>query len=586
MAQTYLAQSRDAERADPYWLYAASNAGSLLGLLAYPLLIEPLSGIRSQRLWWSAFYVGYLVLAALVAPRAGGTPAGVAAAANDADDAAPAGAPSDVSRTGPKSVALWLVLSAAPSMMLMAVTNAISFDVGSVPLVWVAPLALYLSTFILVFGKTRLYPQLLRDYWLEAAVMGLVVLVAAPMFPSWPRMALHLLALFAVATAAHAELHRLRPPTHELTRYYLVISVGGWLGGLFVSLAAPELFSRLLEYPIAILIVAAALAYSRRGVEHVTEAQLRLGIAVHTPAVVAGLAFSAVWMLPSMGPTTTRMLLLRNHYGIYQVGELPHDVSVDGEERTVKVRQIVHNGTMHGAQVIDDDLRYEPIAYYHRSGGFGTAIRTLAHPFKLGVVGLGAGASAAYVRPEDEIVYYEIDPDDEVIAREWFTYLGDCPGRSRVVIGDARVELATDPEAPDGYFDALLIDAFSGDAIPTHLLTREAIELYRRKLRPGGLLLFNITNRFYDLRPVLASAANALGMSAASMTREVADGLKPLENRTRFWVMTDDPAAMKRVVEAGFTPIEEAEPPIAPTRTWTDDYVNVLAPLWAHAWEH
>jgi spermidine synthase len=274
------------------------------------------------------------------------------------------------------------------------------------------------------------------------------------------------------------------------------------------------------------------------------------------------------------------MFLLRNHYGVYQVGELGLTLNIDGEKRDVQVRQIIHNGTMHGAQVMAEDLRHEPVAYYHRAGGFGDAIDTIGHPFRLGVVGLGAGASAAYVAPGDEVVYYEIDPDDETIARDWFDYLDDCAGEVRVVIGDARVMLAADPLAPDGHFDAMLIDAFSGDAIPTHLLTREAIELYRRKLEARGLLLFNITNRFYDLRPMLAQAARSLGMHAAFKVRDSRSGLEPLENRTRYWAMSEDAAKIDRLAELGWRRIDEAEPPLEAAEAWTDDYVNVLAPLW------
>jgi len=243
------------------------------------------------------------------------------------------------------------------------------------------------------------------------------------------------------------------------------------------------------------------------------------------------------------------------------------------------VRQIVHNGTIHGAQVRDGDQRHEPIGYYHRAGGLGDVMRTLGHPYKLGVIGLGAGASAAYLGADDEVVFYEIDPDDEALARRWFTYLDDCRGKTRVVIGDARLTLASDAEAPDGYFQAFLVDAFSGDAIPTHLLTREALELYVRKLRPGGLLLFHVTNRFYDLRPVLEAARRALGMHAAIKVRR--DGeLEPFELHTTYWAMSTDERSIERLVANGWTPSDTDPATARPTMLWTDDYVNVLAPLW------
>jgi len=573
LAQSWLASS-DNHDEDPYWLYAASNAGSLLGLLAYPFVVEPWLGVTAQRWTWTACYLGYLTLAVMVAPRTKTLRLGASTLRAQVESNVP------VTRA---SMAAWLTLSTATSIMLMAVTNAISFDVGSIPLVWVAPLAIYLATFVLVFGKTTIYPDVLRRYWPEAALAGLVALAAAALLPSWPRIGMHLFALFAVCMAAHAKLHELRPHAGALTKYYLVMSIGGWLGGMFVSLAAPLLFDRLLEYPIAIALVVLSFVFlARPDGQPGKRAAPMFGLeaAVRAPVALTGLAFVSSWVLAGNGSNETHLLLLRNHYGVYQVGELAETVSTaSGQRSTQTVRQIVHNGTIHGAQIRNAEHRQEPIGYYHHAGGLGDVIGTLARPFNLGVIGLGAGASAAYAEADDEITFYEIDPDDEHIARQWFSYLGDCRGKARVVIGDARLTLADDVEAPNGSFDVLLVDAFSGDAIPTHLLTREAIELYLRKLRPGGLLLFHVTNRFYDLRPVLEAARQALGLQAA-YKRRPERALEPFERHTVYWAMSKDPTAIDRLASLNWTRPEIGAAAIRPTELWTDDYVNALGPLW------
>ena len=572
LAQSWLAAAEDGKD-DPYWLYAASNAGSLLGLLAYPFFVEPFLGVWAQRWTWSASYLGYLALASLVAPRKQARRIGPAATVRDAEAAA------FISNV---SLAAWFTLSTATSMLLMAVTNAISFDVGSIPLVWVAPLAIYLLTFVLVFSTTPTYPNWLRRYWPEAALGGLVALAAAPLLPSWPRIGLHLLALFAVCMAGHSKLHELRPHPGALTKYYLVMSIGGWAGGMFVSLAAPALFDRLLEYPIAIALVAtsfALLSHTEASRDAQPVPRFRMDTVVRAPVALTALAFVSSWILAGNGSNQTHLLLLRNHYGVYQVGELTEQRTTPSGQTVVEtVRQIVHNGTIHGAQIKENPG--EPIGYYHRASGLGDVIDSLERPFKLGVIGLGAGASAAYLDAGDEIAFYEIDPDDEHIARRWFSYLGDCRGDARVVIGDARLTLAADPQAPDGRFDVLLVDAFSGDAIPTHLLTREAIELYLRKLRPGGLLLFHVTNRFYDLRPVLESVRRTLGLHAAYKIRPET-ALEPFERHSVYWVMSKDAERIDRLASAfDWSRPELGTGQIQPTTLWTDDYVNALAPLW------
>jgi SAM-dependent methyltransferase len=567
VAQSWLARSSDGGSLDPYRLYAASNAGSLLGLLAYPFLFEPWLGLQAQRWAWSAAYLGYLALALLLAP------------AHERVAPAHAKRPSGAHE---EPALAWFVLSTATSMLLMGVTNALSFDIGSIPLVWVAPLALYLASFILVFRESHPETGLWARLWPVAAVAGLVAL-ALPVIPGLPRIAMHLAALFATCMAAHRQLHRLRPPPHALTRYYVVMSLGGWAGAVFVTFAAPVLFDRLHEYAIAIVLVAIALAMldGRRslGLPHTERPALRGVLA----APVAVTAFALFGVLSgAAGHESARKLVHRNHYGLYQVGDVRASAGAEGAEQ---IRQIVHNGTIHGAQVLDGPGRHQPIGYYHRAGGIGDVIELSANlhtRLRVGVVGLGAGTLAAYIRAEDEMVFYEIDPDGEKLARSWFSYLENAAGRVRVVIGDARLTLASDVETTRDGFDVLLVDAFSGDAVPTHLLTREALTLYRSKLRPGGVLVFHITNRLYDLRPILEAQARVLGMHAASKVRDTRQ-LEPLERRTVYWAMSEEAEPIGRLLAKGWQPIE----PFEPSRdgenarsVWTDDYVNTLAPLW------
>ncbi len=569
VAQAWLRHSSGAEHRDPYVLYAASNAGSLLGLLAYPLLVEPLLGLRAQQQLWTLACAGYLLLALWVAP-----PQRVLARAAEADDAAgPAG------RLGASAVGYCLLLSAAPSISLMAVTNFLSAELGSIPLVWVAPLAVYLASFVLVFGRRSRVPRLLERFWPELALAALALFAMPKALDRLLVFAIQLLALFAICLVGHAELHRVRPHPRQLTAYYLVVASGGWLGGIFVAIAAPHLFAGLHEYPIGVGLLMLTLAVGRR-------AELRgwLGRrALRTERVLRALAAgppAAAVLLWLWHPGSEQTLAtLRNHYGIYRVFEQQIWIEEAGARESLTVRHLVHSGVTHGIQARDAARRATPAGYYHPAAPLGEALALLAPPRRLGVIGLGPGASAAHLGPGEEVVFYELDRDNERLAREFFSYLDDARARVRVVIGDARVELARDPAVPDGSLDALLIDAFNGDAIPTHLLTLEALELYLRKLRPDGLLICHISNRFYDLRPVLKAGGAALGLHAAFRLPKPAGRLAPLEFASSYQVLSRDAPRIGALVARGWTPIGSGDA-LPRLRPWSDDFVNVLAPLW------
>jgi SAM-dependent methyltransferase len=559
IAQQWLAASRDPEGRDPYFLYAASNAGSLVGLVSYPLVVEPLLGLAAQRVAWIALFVAYALLAAWLVPRRGEW-ADVSASALPAS---PAGDASDEPFARP-APAYWLLLSAAPSMALLAVTNLIVNEIGSVPLAWVAPLAVYLSTFMLAFRRSPTTGSFARRFRAE--------FVAALCIAATGRLAIPLLLFFGVALAAHSELYRVRPPAEGLTRFYLFVALGGWVGSAFVSLAAPVLFDELYEWPLALLLAAGALFVGRRRIPQPVPAadaqRLRLFRAVAFAA-----AAGAIVNFAARDAVEGSLARVRNYYGIYRVTERVAGSAVVPGADTHRARYLIHGDTVHGVQLIDGAGPHPPGGYYHRATPLGEVLGSLPRPQRAAAVGLGAGAVAAYFGAGDELVFYELDDQGEGIARAWFDYLAESHAALSVVAGDARISLANGARAPDGSFDLIFVDAFSGDAVPAHLLTREALELYLRKLRPDGLLLFHISSRLYDFAPVLCASGGALGLHG--VYKESDGPLEPLEFSTRAYALARDPHRLDALLANGWTPDRE----IRPTTLWTDDYVNVLAPL-------
>jgi hypothetical protein len=552
VAQDWLARSDAPERGDPYFLYSASNAGSLVGLLAYPFVVEPLLGLRAQRWIWSALCVGYLLLALAAAPRGHGRPAA----------SEPAAAPA------PRDALAWLLLSASPVVLLMAVTQFLSAELGSVPLVWVVPLALYLATFVICFGRRPWMPRALARFWPELAFAGFLSFALRAALDPLAVIAIQLAALFGLCWVAHSALHRTRPPAEQLTAYWLIVGAGGFVAGATTSLLAPHVFTRLVEYPLALALLIGTFAWlgwrDLRGWMARREARAER---IVRAVLAAGTCVVAVHWLAL--PERETGFALRNAYGIYQV----YDGEMERGGSTAAVRYLVHSGTTHGVQALAGPERARAIGYYTR---LGDVFARLPAPRRIAVVGLGAGGMAAHLAPGDSAVFYELDPDNEPLARRWFSYLDDAPGAVRIVAGDARIELARDPEAPAAGFDAIFVDAFSGDAIPTHLLTREAIALYFARLREGGLLLFHVSNRYYDLQPVLATAARERGLTALVYRTRVRE---PLELAASLLAMSSDAALHAALRDAGWRDAIPGET-LPRTAAWTDDYVNVLAPLW------
>jgi SAM-dependent methyltransferase len=597
---------------DPYFLYAASNAGSLLGLLSYPFLFEPAFTLAEQRTAW---LVGFAAVAGLVAVCAvnlfrvdhSGGGNGQEPSASTSELPAPEEPPTR------RRVLTWIGLAALPSSLLLGVTTHLTTDVAPIPLLWVVPLALYLLSFIVVFAW---WPTGVRRIMGRACPVSLVALavtlVTGATEPVTLVAGVQLAAFFAVALLCHGELVARRPAKEYLTRFYLAISVGGVLGGAFNALAAPILFSRLgaVEYPLAV--VAAALVRPGTGwrlrpvdwlylavftlftlglsyaVPQFVEPPVnpsdpdalpirlvRAGLMYGLPAVVAFAlvrnplrfagCFAVLFLAGTFDPTAhgRTLLVTRNFFGTLHVTR-----STDGQ-----FVRLVHGTTQHGQQRPGDP---KPLMYYHPTGPIGRLLEKLPaeRTRRVAVVGLGCGAMTAYARPGEAWTFFEIDPAVVRIARDdrFFTYLRDSRVEPRIVLGDARRQIAREP---DGSFDLIVLDAFSSDSIPVHLLTAEAFALYGRKLTPGGVLAFHLSNRYLDLPPLVARLGAGHGPPFAAKVdadeptdREREDG----KFASTWVVLARDPADLGPVAKD--THWQVVRPTDGPV--WRDDFSNLL----------
>ena len=614
MLQRWFSQSGHRSANDPYFLYAAGNAGSLVGLLAYPLVLEPMLRLREQSRLWSDGYAFFLILTvacgALVwrrLPEIAVARTAVSQEAGEADR-----------RAAWRQRLRWIAFAFVPSSLMMGVTTALTTDVPAIPLFWVLPLSLYLLSFVLVFAKR---PPISHE-WLIRRLPFLIVAALVPTlskarFPLLVLIVLYLLTLFDVALVCHGELVRSRPKVSRLTEFYLWISFGGMLGGVFNALLAPVLFTSVVEFPL-VLIFAALLrppidqkqeapgnaARARRN-DWLLPAALGLCLA----AVIVGLmhlglrpgrlldilifGFSMLWCL-SFGKRPLRFaagvaaLLVASSLYTGPFGEILHtERSFFGISRVTtdpagKFRKLFHGGTSHGIQSLDPAQSREPLAYYTRSGPAGDILQALQARTLYGgnrkpncaVVGLGAGAMACYVQPGESLTFYEIDPVVKRIATNprYFTFLSQCAPDAGIVLGDARLKLR---QAPDGSYDLIVLDAFSGDMIPMHLLTREALALYVRKLASGGMIAFHISNLYLDLAPTLGAQARDAGLEClmADDTNvsqaQIDTGKFPsrwmimARSRADLGALATDPRWKTAKVPAG-------------TQVWTDDYSNLL----------
>jgi protein-L-isoaspartate O-methyltransferase/lipoprotein signal peptidase len=501
--------SRTLTGQSPYRLYALSNVGSLAALLTYPFWVEPALDLDQQAGWWSTGFVAFAILCAVAAIVVSlVTRGGTRTASEPATPQATAAAPPQL-----QHALAWLGFAAFASFMLLATTNHVCQDVAVIPFLWVVPLALYLLSFIIAFDHPRWY---LRRMFALSAV-GLLCAVAlvdqlittgsGVAFSFVQEVSLYFAALFAVCMVCHGELARLKPHPQHLTFYYLVISAGGAIGGLFVSLLAPVLFHTYLEWKIGLLVgVVLASLVAMAAYEQLRPAQLRR-MAMFAPLLL--LLFVGINCAPAILGTHNGIVDVqtRSFYGTANVVE--RDVADPAQHK-----MLMYSGRIvHGVQFAAAEKRDQPNAYFGPQSGVGRIFTLLQNQpnARVGVIGLGAGTMAAYCQPGQYFRFYEVNPRMQELAEEYFSYLSDCKGICDVVMGDGRLSL--EREAPQ-QFDLLVLDAFSGDAVPTHLLTREAMDAYLRHLTPNGSLAFNISNRYLNLVPVVKRLAEHGGFTA------------------------------------------------------------------------
>ncbi len=546
----------------PYRLYALSNVGSLLALAGYPFVVEPSLNRHAEALMWSTGFVIFAILCgwcAIQMWRRSNSKIVTLANAQRRDQAR-----SD-SRSLPPTVVdrlMWIAFPACASVMLLSVTTRITEDIAPIPFLWVLPLAVYLVTFIIAFEWPRLYHR---------GVFGPGVFVALAIVAGmmrWPHMPIPTLlggsiaVLFMCCMACHGEVYRLRPGADRLTLFYLAIAGGGALGGAFVSLIAPLIFSWYFEFYLGLFatVVLLLIQLRRDRASFLSKPQLRvawLGLLALTAA--AGFA-----MRMAITRANQNVLLrTRNFYGVLAITE------VNLGDPLGTVRTLEHGLITHGAQLLNDELRRWPLLYYGQITGVGLVMRYLPHdgPRRVGVVGLGTGTLATWADPGDVYRFYEINPRVIELAHDDFTFLDDSPGTIEIVPGDAR--LSMEREDAQNY-DVLVLDAFSSDAIPTHLLTLEAFQTYLRHLKPNGVLAVHVSNRYLDLQPAVHRVGAEVGLKTVFVNSNADDARLVRESQWVLLCRNDSLFKKSPIRLAGFFPMS-----LPHVRLWTDEHVSV-----------
>jgi SAM-dependent methyltransferase len=547
LVQAWFARSHPGR--SPYRLFALSNLASMLALLGYPLALEPWVPTRLQSLGWSAAYLVFALLtagSAWLRLRAGPAPAAVVA--EKARDAPP----------GFGRQLLWVVLAATGSYLLLAVSNHICQNIASIPLLWIAPLSIYLLTFILAFdGKLENWREIFLA--LLAAGLGVMAWTLADSDLTHQlglQIGVFCAGLFLACMFCHGELAHLKPAPRYLTRFYLMVALGGAIGSALVGLVAPLLLPAYFELAFGLVICAALLLFQVR--------RLPVVLPILASAALLFSIGAAGWGIHHFYDNT--ILATRNFYGVLRVQEW--DVGTANDHRS-----LIHGTILHGTQYVSPELARAPTTYYTQTSGIGRTIESLhpsLRPLKVGIIGLGTGTIATYGSKGDVYRFYDINPAVIAIARRDFSYLGTSDATIEIALGDAR--LSMEREAPQG-FDVLAIDAFSSDAIPVHLITREALSVYLRHMKPGGIIAFHVTNRYLDLAPVVQQLADAAGLHAVLVAD---DGDGALASRSDWVLLSDSEAALANRLIA-----EVAKPVTAHPewRLWTDDFNNVMQVL-------
>ncbi|WP_166040834.1 fused MFS/spermidine synthase [Sphingosinicella sp. YJ22] len=587
----------ETSRGDPYPLYAASNLGSFAGLISYPLLVEPLMTLQEQSYLWTGLYA---VLVLLVIGCAVTVPGH--AVEKMPEETAP--------KPPPKRVLRWIALAAVPSGLMLSTTTHLTTDIVAIPLLWVLPLGLYLLSFVVAFAARRKVADFIT------LLAPVVILIAGGLaFASGSRdplvaATLGLLLLFTIAVALHTQMFRLRPAVGHLTRFYLAMSFGGMLGGLFCAIVAPLVFDWAYEHPLLILAAALLvpqtplLGWPRHLSPILTVALPGLALVLslatflylRDTSVMAGTIVVSLLALACLGRPLAFMISLaalmlsyggwqvlyqsttdtrtRSYFGIYQVNTRYNDA---GE---AYARALTHGTTLHGIQNLVPGTETVATSYYARRSGVGHALANAPQLFgpnaRIGVVGLGTGTLSCYRQPGQNWTIFEIDPVMVDIARNRFSFLSRCAPDARIVLGDARVSLAN--AAPNS-IDILAVDAFSSDAVPMHLLTHEALGVYGRAVQPDGIVLFHVSNRYLDLKPVVADLAERGGWQTAMLEYDPTEDEQMMNATVSVWIaLSRNPASLDRLVQASG---DDAGQWLLLQRTpgfagWSDDYASIL----------
>ena len=610
LLQKWFSRTSASTADDPYFLYSASNAGSLLALLAYPALLEPFLTLQSQSRLWTAAYVALVALislCALVAWRASSAKTVYTAVTFEEENFTQTALPEKNEQLTNKRKVRWLLLAFAPSSLMLGVTNYITTDIASVPLLWIIPLALYLLTLVLAFARRQLFPARFPVLIVPGATVMLLMIYLADTSGSGARMliVLHLVYFFFAALMCHSQLASDRPGTRHLAEFYVWLSLGGVLGGLFNAIIAPLIFRSVIEYPLVILLTCLLLPAKESIQSKVREHRLDLAL----PAFIFLLTFALGWVVDKFAPAKLGGLLLvlavplfiayplrrrpirfalslgavmlgagfvtpggtttlqaeRNFFGVVRVVADP----LSG------LHSFLHGSTVHGRQNTSSAERCQPLSYYHREGPLGkifAQFQAAPASTRVAIVGLGAGATASYSNANEQWTFYEINPAVVSVARssEYFTYLTECAkAPMEVVLGDARLKLRN---APTEVYGLIVLDAFSSDSIPVHLMTQQALDLYISKLAPGGLLVFHISNRNLDLGPVLAALARSRNLQSLSLL-DLEPSQKSGKDPSQWVVLARETKTLgSLVMEPNARTLSSA----GHERVWTDDFSNIL----------
>ena len=600
LLQHWFSESALDSEVNAYVLYSVSNAGSLLALLLYPFLVERYLSLQMQTQLWSDFYVLLVLVVGACAALLWRSTAVHQSVKTNVE-------PDDAEKLENKPIGKerlqWVALAFVPSTLMYGVTSYISTDIAAVPLIWVVPLALYLLTLVVAFARRQPISLRIARAILKLSTIGILLIYLTGLFSRASFLIpIHLFYFVLVAFVFHAELANRKPAAKYLADFYIWLCVGGALGGVFNSLIAPAVFRSIVEYPLAIVL--ACLLLPAGTAEKKTEwswanfglpacmflLTVALGFSVHQfipihlngmlvailiPLAISyflhersfsfGLAVAAVVVGAGvlLNVNDGVMLASRNFFGIIRVVERDN------------TRSLMHGITDHGRQSTDPRKRCEPISYYHREGPLGaifTSFEGRTNETNVAMIGLGTGTATAYSRRNHRWTFYEINPAVISIARnpQYFTYLSECAQAPvDIVVGDARLKLK---DAPDAHYNLIVVDAFSSDAIPVHLLTQQALDLYVAKLAPGGVLAFHISNRYLDLAPVIADLANSRGLDSIALDYLRSNDMSKAPSQ---WIVL----ASNSYEFASLTKLPYARSLTRGTerRVWTDDYSDVLS---------